>query len=135
MALDCGRRARAPVTRLVEGSGAAGFLGLAEIGGPFEHALELRLLDGVRDGVEEFEGRELAFEHRAAGRLDREDPHDVGPAFGDLAQELEARAILEPLGRDQHVEFIRAQQVDAGDLARGDVHFESAGYGPERLGI
>src|SRR6185295_9647297 len=112
-----------------------GRLRLAELRRVLERARELRLVDGIGNGVEELEGSELAAKHRAAGGLDRENAHDVLPALGDLAQELEPRAILEPLGRYQHVVFVRPQQVDARDLAGGDVHFEGATDGLEGLGI
>jgi hypothetical protein len=48
----------------------------------------------------------------------------IGPALGDLAQQLQPRAILEALAGNHDVELVLAQQVDAVGLVRHGVDYE-----------
>jgi hypothetical protein len=78
-----------------------------------ERGQQLARVDRIGERLKQLKRPEPAFEQLEPLTLRCEDPQSGRPAFGHLAEQLEAGAVREPLAGDDHLEFILAQQVEA----------------------
>ncbi len=81
-------------------------------------------IDRIGQCLKQLEWPEPALQQLQALPVGREHSQRRGPALGDLAEQLQARTVLQALTRDHHVEIVLAQQVDAVRLGGNAVDRE-----------
>jgi hypothetical protein len=77
--------------------------------------------DRVGESLKQLERSQSAAKQLQAVAIGREDAQHGGPLLGDLAEQLESGAILEPFRGDNDLEGVRAQQVEAIAFVRNAV--------------